>query len=194
MARKKRETAGVNASSMADIAFLLLIFFLVTTTIASDKGLNVLLPPKNSDQKQDVEINKRNVYSILINSNNELLIEDKPGRIGQIKRDIKKHVRNYGKDPNFSDSPDAAVVSIKTDRGTTYEVYLAVLDRVRAGYHEIRADYIGEIAGRTITVDHYLEIAQQKTEEHRIWYEAARKKFPMRISDAEPSDGKAIAK
>ncbi len=72
-----RPSAEVNTGSMADIAFLLLIFFLVTTTIASDKGIPVMLPPK-VEQETDVKVKERNVFNVLINSNDMLLVEEEP--------------------------------------------------------------------------------------------------------------------
>ena len=75
----------INASSMADIAFLLLIFFLVTTTMDIDKGLLVLLPPYEEEAIDEININQRNILEILVNNQDELLVEGKPLSVGELK-------------------------------------------------------------------------------------------------------------
>ena len=107
-----RQNAEVNAGSMADIAFLLLIFFLVTTTIASDKGIAVLLPPKKESQ-EEIKMKQRNIFNILINSQDQMLAEDNPAELSDIKEMVKDFVTNNGKDPQSSESPEKAVVSLK---------------------------------------------------------------------------------
>lgn len=142
--KKKQESQEVNASSMADIAFLLLIFFLVTTTIASDKGLSILLPPKREDDAlNEFKMKERNVFKVLINSRNQLLVEGEPMRLGQLRNAAKEFIDNKGRDKKKSDSPQDAAVSFKTDRGTSYAVYIRVLDEIKAAYHELRADMLG---------------------------------------------------
>ncbi|MGF1533317.1 MAG: ExbD/TolR family protein [Bernardetiaceae bacterium] len=181
MALKKRELQGINAGSMADIAFLLLIFFLVTTTIDADKGLSFLLPPK-TDDIQDVEIKERDLFKILLNSQDMLLIEEKPAKVEDIQDMIRKHITNEGKDPELSQSPQKAVVSVKTDRGTSYEMYVRVMDEVKAAYNKERADYLG------VSLAKYLEISKKATPEDKELYDKARKKYPFQVSDAEPSN------
>ncbi len=187
MGKKKRDDVGVNASSMADIAFLLLIFFLVTTRIASEKGVYRDLAPKPEGEVPPVELNKRNVYKIIINSSNELLIEGEEGKMSQIKKEIKKHVSNYGVDPELSVSPKDAIISIKTDRGTDYTTYLTVLDEVLQGYNELRAEYLTRELGEKITVDDFLEISRQDTQVNKDRYKLAKDKYPLNVSDAEPT-------
>lgn len=136
---------------MADIAFLLLIFFLVTTTIASDKGLSILLPPKREeDALNEFKMKDRNVFKVLVNSKNQLLVEEEPMRLDQLKEAAKEFIDNKGKDKEMSDSPQAAAVSYKTDRGTNYSVYIRVLDELKAAYNELRAESLGW------TLDEYL--------------------------------------
>lgn len=166
---------------MADIAFLLLVFFLMATTIQADKGLTMLLPPKN-EQRQQKELNDRNVFKILVNYKDELLVEDKPMEIDQLKEEIMVFLTNRGQNPDLSDSPQEAVVSIKTDRGTTYETYINVLDEAKAAYHQLRADHVG------ITLQDYLNLKPDKNPKHKKLYERAKEEFPMRISEAEPTD------
>ncbi|MBT28200.1 MAG: hypothetical protein CMO01_00965 [Thalassobius sp.] len=180
MGRSKRQSAEVNAGSMADIAFLLLIFFLVTTTIASDKGIYVQLPPKPEDQV-DVKLNERNIFNILINSKDMMLAEDMPMEISELKNEVKKFVTNNGRDPKSSESPSKAVVSLKTDRGTSYEMYISVVDELKLAYNELRAQYLG------ITVEEFNNL-DRATDEGEDMYDRARKAFPYQVSDAEPSD------
>jgi len=180
MGKKARKPPEINASSMADIAFLLLIFFLVTTTIASDKGLAVQLPPKQ-DKPQDVEVKQRNVYNILLNSKDQMLLEGEYGDIKQLKDKIKEHIKNNGVNPNLSETPKDAIVSIKADRGTNYGIYIIVLDEVKKAYSELRAEILG------ITVDQYLEVQLKKTPEHKEMMDKAQEAYPYQVSDAEPT-------
>ncbi len=183
MAKSKKGTPQVNASSMADIAFLLLIFFLVTTTIASDKGIAVLLPPK-IDQ-QDVKINERNIFNILINSKDMLLAEDEPCELEDLKAKVKAFVTNNDVDPKLSESPDKAVVSLKTDRGTSYERYIMVYDELKKAYHELRAEYLG------ITLEQFNAL-DMKNPEHVDMYNRAKDMYKIQISDADPTDINAL--
>lgn len=183
MAKKKRKSAEINASSMADIAFLLLVFFLVTTTIGADKGLPILLPPEKTDQTT-VDINDRNVLTILINSNDELLVEETEFELKNITETVNTFIRGFapleGEQP--PDSPSDAVVSLKADRGTSYEAYLALLDAVKAGYNQARADYVG------ITLQEFLDLNTKDNPEDAAIFERAQDKFPLQISEAEPTE------
>ena len=179
--RKKRSASEVNASSMADIAFLLLIFFLVTTTIASDKGIAVLLPPKKTEENE-VKLKERNIFNILINSQDRLLVEGEPLRdITLLKDKVKEFVNNKGIDVKSSENPNKAVVSLKTDRGTSYEMYIRVYDDLKRAYHEIRAEYL------RIDLAEYNKL-DKKDPDQKEMYDKARKEYPIQISDAEPTD------
>jgi biopolymer transport protein ExbD len=184
MPRKKRGNPEINSSSMADIAFLLLIFFLVTTTIANDKGLSMLLPPKpDEENKPEVDIHQRNIFKVLINSADRLLVEDEPlDDPKAIRQMVKDHVLNFGASPNLSDSPTKAVISFKASRGTSYKIYIAVLNEVQGAYYDMYADRAG------VTNKKWREIASDLADpEHRRLYDKARLDFPMQISIAEPS-------
>ncbi|MFT7590999.1 MAG: biopolymer transport protein ExbD, partial [bacterium] len=104
MARKSRKIPEINAGSMADIAFLLLVFFLVTTTMDQQKGLRVQLPPypDPSIPPPVIKQNDRNVLEVLVNSGDQLLVERKPLRINQLTELTKRHIQNEGRLPNFS--------------------------------------------------------------------------------------------
>lgn len=181
--KKKRPAAEVDSSSMADIAFLLLIFFLVTTTIASDKGLLMQLPPDQTDvPPPPIPLKQKNIFKVLINANDDLLVEDEPLNISKLKEDCKTFLTNRGKDPKSSDSPQKAIVSIKTSRGTSYDIYIEVLDEIKRAYHEVRAEHLG------ISLQQFLALDKDdKESSDGKMYDKARKEYPMQISEAEPS-------
>jgi len=183
MGKKQRAAPEINASSMADIAFLLLIFFLVTTTIASDKGLSIMLPPKKEDNTKppEVDVNQRNLFKVLVNSKNQLLVEEELMPVERLKETAKKFIDNNGRDAESSESPEKAIISLKTDRGTSYETYIRVMDELKAAYNELRADYMG------VTIEEYLELDNKSDGKKNPKVEEARKRYPMQISEAEPS-------
>ncbi len=206
MARgKSRMSNEINAGSMADIAFLLLIFFLVTTTIASDKGILNILPPKLDPNvpPPDIKVNERNIFSILINANNDLLVEGEYRRTTEnLDKDIKEFILNFGapnedavalfnslpaslqaqalRRPESSDHPKEAVVSIKTDRGTSYELYLEVFDFAKKAYFEIYGERVG------LTADEY-RVLTGDDEASKALQDKGKSGIPMAISIAEPN-------
>lgn len=135
--KKKSRSVEIPSSAMADIAFLLLIFFLVTTTIDVDTGIGMTLPPKPDENVTPPPIQDRNMLTILVNERGDLLLENEFAPISRLRQDVMKHITNNGADPNFADSPTAAVVSIKTTRATPYSAYIDVLDEVWMGYRTI---------------------------------------------------------
>ncbi len=193
MARNKgRENPEINSSSMADIAFLLLIFFLVTTTIANDKGLLIPLPP-DPDQMEDIDIKipERNLFKIQVNSADKMLVEGEPFTADpkELKQMIKDFVNNNGRDPESSDSPKKAIVSLKTDRGTTQAKFIEVLDNIQAAYYEMYATRAG------VGVKDWRKIIDNlKEPDNKRLYDLGRGlnpegeiEFPMQISIAEPT-------
>ncbi|MCB0262591.1 MAG: biopolymer transporter ExbD [Calditrichaeota bacterium] len=116
--KRPREDVEIPSSSMADIAFLLLVFFLVCTTIDVDKGLRLVLPPTEVDTQ---EINKKNISNILINDAGQVLFDNEMVQV----RDVERIVRQ-----KIADNP-LLIVSLKTTRGTKYEVYIKVLDQLK---------------------------------------------------------------
>ena len=151
MARKSsrdRLNNEVNAGSMADIAFLLLIFFLVTTTIAEDKGVLVLLPPWSEEAPDPLKLKTRNVFSVLVNANDQLLVRGQEMPIGQLRETAKEFILNPSKRVDMSESPKRAIVSLKNDRGTHYFRYLEVYNELKAAYNELRNERAQQQYGR----------------------------------------------
>lgn len=179
-----RSTPEIPNASMADIAFLLLTFFLMTTTIANDRGLMIQLPPPPEAQKDvEVKIQERNLFKIQVNSSDALLVEGNPLLdVSGLKEDIKKFILNNGVDPNLSDSPDKAIVSYKTDRGTSHRRFIEILDIMQGAYYDIYAEKAG------ITNVRFREIASDLADpSNKQIYEKGREGIPMQISIAEPT-------
>lgn len=188
-----RSTPEIPNASMADIAFLLLTFFLMTTTVASDKGLLILLPPPPEVlPPDDVQIQERNLFKIQINSSDKLLVEGDPwfSTNRELTDKIKIFVLNNGRDPESSDNPQKAIVSLKADRGTTHKMFVEILDAAQAAYHEIYAERAG------VSVKDWREISSDPnaSPEIRQAYDKGRGvspdgtvEIPMALSIAEPS-------
>ena len=177
MAKKpRRESPSVNASSMADIAFLLLIFFLVTTTIDIDKGIRVKLPPWSDEKPDPLKLKTRNVFSVLVNANNDLLVRGEPMDEAELRDKAKEFIMNPQQREDLAESPVNAIISLKNDRGTEYGTYLTVYNELKAAYNEIWDEQSQLKYGRPY-VD--LEFEAQK---------AIRADIPLVISEAEPTN------
>jgi biopolymer transport protein ExbD len=188
-----RATPDIPNASMADIAFLLLTFFLVTTTVANDKGLSIQLPPPPEalPPDLDIKIQERNLFKIQVNSFDNVLVEGNPftGSSGELTELIEKFVLNYGADPQSSDNPEKAIVSYKTDRGTSHKKFIEILDAIQAAYYKIYADNAG------VTVKRWLELSSDLSDpENKKLYDQGRKRrpdgsveIPMALSIAEPT-------
>ncbi len=142
---------AVNAGSMADIAFLLLIFFLVSTKIPSDEGILQKLPPPCKMEPCSNDIPERNIFEVLIGKDGDLLVEGEPIQIQELRQATRAFLDNNGDKscrychgnglPNLSDRPEVAVISLRNDRETPYEAYVTVLNELIAAYSELRAEY-----------------------------------------------------
>lgn len=188
-----RSTPDIPNASMADIAFLLLTFFLVTTTVANDKGLSIILPPPPEalPPEMEIKIQERNLFKIQVNSFDNILVEGNPytGTMRELSNQIKEFVENQGQDPESSESYEKAIVSYKTDRGTTHKRFVEVLDAIQRAYYEIYADRAG------ITTKKWLEISGDLANpDNRKLYDLGRGRtadgkpeIPMNVSIAEPS-------
>ncbi|HFA51126.1 MAG TPA: biopolymer transporter ExbD [Bacteroidetes bacterium] len=170
----RRAEATVNASSMADIAFLLLVFFLVTTTIDVEKGIRVKLPPVQVGPPPKVP--ERNIFSVKINFADELLVRGKPVQIGQLRAKAKEFILNPDKDENLAIAPDQAIISIQNDRNTTYQKYISVYNELKAAYNELWE----EEAQRQFRTS-FEKLSRNKRK-------AVQKKIPLVISEGEVVD------
>lgn len=179
-----RSTPEIPNASMADIAFLLLTFFLMTTTIANDRGLSLQLPPPpEALPPEDIKIQEHNLFKIQINSSDALLVEGNPmADVSGLKDDIKKFIQNNGVDPLSSDSPEKAIVSFKTDRGTSHKRFIEILDLIQGAYYDIYAQQAG------VSNERFRKAASDLNDsENRAIYEKGRQGYPMQISIAEPT-------
>ena len=173
--RKRRSNNSINAGSMADIAFLLLIFFLVTTSILEDKGIMVRLPPW-TEEAEPPDLNPKNLLIVSINSNNELFVRDGRTDISQLQAKAREFILNPRKDPKLSSAPNKALISFKHDRSTSYETYIAVYNELKATYYQIWNEMAEEQYGHV-----YEDLpAWAKREIQKI--------VPMVISESEPTD------
>jgi len=185
----KRGIPEINAGSMADIAFLLLIFFLVATTMDVDSGLMRRLPPWIDEKtEKPPEVKKRNVFTVLINANNQLLVQNEWGDIRQLRKKAKEFIENPKDDPNMpekkiKDIPffgkypvSEQVISLQNDRGTKYEMYLKVQNELVAAYNELRNELALKKFGKE-----YSKLSQAQQEAINMIY-------PQRISEAEPKN------
>ena len=206
MARKKREIGEINAGSMADIAFLLLIFFLVTTTMDVDTGLmRVLPPPILEDVPPPPPVNKRNVFVVLANASDNLLVEDEYMQVEDLKDAAKEFIigqpNNPGNErfPEFkiSENPlivkyygptkliSKQIVSLQNDRGTSYELYIAIQDQLAQAYTEVRNEEAMARFGKTYTE---LKANSKKSKADKEKAKVIRALVPQRISEAEPKE------
>lgn len=180
----------INAGSMADIAFLLLIFFLVTTTMDVDTGLRRLLPPPiDPNQPEPPPVKERNVFVVLVDQNDRLLVEGELGNINQLRNRTKEFLLNPNADPNMPEREmreienlgevevSKGIISLQNDRGTSYEMYIAVQNELAAAINDIR----DELAEQEFGVE-FGELEDQDL------IDAIRKAVPMAISEAEPKD------
>ena len=198
----RAEAPKVNAGSMVDIAFLLLIFFLVTTSIATDAGLDRMLP-KDSIEKPPL-IPERNILPILINGNNDLMVDGEIVDLKDLKNKAIAFLDNGGavvssdnycnyckgnRDVKSSDNPDKAIVSLMSDRKTSYGVYISVQNELVAAYNSLR----NREAQRLYKTDYamleakYVDVktsSKQKTE-LQIQIRSIKKMYPMKLSEAE---------
>ncbi|WP_046758893.1 ExbD/TolR family protein [Kordia jejudonensis] len=151
MKESRKTISGVNAGSMADIAFLLLIFFLVTTTFPEDQGIESVMPkpcPKGVDCT--AELHEKNIFTIKLNRNNELMANNELITVDALRENIKAFVDNnddesctycHGeKDVKLSDNPQKAVIAIQTDRQASYDNYIEVQNALVGAYYELRQE------------------------------------------------------
>jgi biopolymer transport protein ExbD len=166
----------INAGSMADIAFLLLIFFLVTTTIDVDKGITVKLPPWSDQDPEITRLKTRNVFSVLVNAQNQLLVRGEVTRIEDLRERAKEFIANPQKRDDLAERPTRAIISLKNDRGTKYKTYLEVYNELKAAYNELWDEECQRMYSISYSDD--LPLAYRK---------AIKEKIPFVLSEAEPT-------
>lgn len=174
--KKKREGAEINGSSMADIAFLLLIFFLVTTTINVDTGIGMVLPPPLDPEQEPPPIRERNLMKILVNAQGLVLMDEEPVPITEVRTKLIEFIDNPESNEELAVSPDAAIVSLKTQRETPYSIYIDMLDEVMGAYKDLR-----DAASRSNYGVPYDALADDSPQQNQI-----QDMYPKKISIAEP--------
>ena len=185
-----RKTPEINSSSTADMAFILLCFFLMTTTMDQDKGLQRRLPPMpDPNQKaQDQKVNRRNIIVVKINSADRLLAGTEPMDVSQLKDKIKEFLSNPLNDPTLPEKEEIeiegfgpcmvskGVISLQNDRGTSYQAYIAVQNELVKAVNELRDEFAMANFGKL-----YSKLNDDEAE-------VVRKAVPQNISEAEPKD------
>ncbi len=188
----KKKVPEINGSSMADIAFIALIFFLMVTTMDKEEGIARQLPPiPPEDQKvENQEVNRRNIIQVKINSNDRLLAGGVPMDVSQLKDKIKEFMTNPNDDPNLPEKEvkevkgigsvpvSKGVISLQNDRGTTYQAYITVQNELVKAINELRDDFSMRTFGKK-----YAKLDEEQQN-------AVREAVPQRISEAEPKDVK----
>ncbi|HLO90481.1 MAG TPA: biopolymer transporter ExbD [Lentimicrobium sp.] len=185
MARKAPE---INAGSMADIAFLLLIFFIVTTTMDTDSGITRRLPPPPDPNAPAPDVKERNVFNVLVNKNDRLMVDGRLGDIKTLKEETKEFLSNPSNNPDLPEKKEQnipglgmypvskGIISLKNDRGTSYAMYIKVQNELTAAVNELREELARNKFGKKFTNLNKQEV------------EAIQKAIPVAISEAEPED------
>lgn len=185
-----KKTPAINSSSTADIAFLLLCYFLMTTTMGSNTGLQRRLPPMpDANQKaEDQKVNRRNIIVVKINSADRILAGTDPIDVSQLKDKIKIFLTNPTDDPSLPEKSmteiegfgeyavSKGVISLQNDRGTSYHAYIAVQNELVKAVNELRDEFASRNYGR----DFNACTSDQQ--------EIIKKAIPQNISEAEPKD------
>ncbi len=186
----RRAAPEINAGSIADIAFLLLIFFLVTTTMDVDTGITRILPPPVKNKKENVDVKERNVLKILINNHDFMLVNGEPANINNLADKIidfmsihpnnksypeikKEYIPELGKKVMMT----KGIVSLKNDRGTSYNMYIKVQDAIAKAFNEMK---------NQASLKYYGVKFDQLLNNNKI--KAINKLVPIRVSEAEPEN------
>ena len=202
----RRSAPEVNAGSMADIAFLLLIFFLVTTTIETDSGINRKLPPMEEIIDPPI-IKERNIFTVVVNKNNQIRVEEELMDLSDLRLAAIEFLDNGGglgeelcsycqgpRDRSSSDNPEKAIISLKNDRETDYKVYISVQNELVAAYNELRnREFINLYPEENMS---YVQADKKYTdprtdkkvkEKLKEKLKVIKLMFPMKLSEAEPN-------
>ena len=184
----KKKTPEINSSSTADIAFLLLCYFLMTTTMGDQSGLQRRLPPiPDTKEAQDQKVNRRNIVIVRINSADKLFAGNEAMDIAYLKDKMKEFLANPNNDPNLPEKEEKeiegktyqvskGVISLQNDRGTSYQAYLAVQNELVKAVNELRDEFSMREFGK--------KFARLSEDQQEI----VKKAVPQNISEAEPKD------
>jgi biopolymer transport protein ExbD len=186
----RRAAPEINAGSMADIAFLLLIFFLVTTTMDVDTGITRKLPPPVENPDEDVDVKERNVLKILVNNQDMLMVDGQRGDVRLLKEKAKDFMALHPDNPDYPEvgpkfieelgrevQMSKGVISLKNDRGTSYEMYITVQNELARAFNEMKDEKSVELFGVKYS---------KLVDENKI--DIINALVPVRISEAEPED------
>ena len=181
-----KKTPEINSSSQADIAFLLLCFFLMTTSMDVDYGITRRLPPPVEQNDDDVKVKERNVMNVLINKNNKLMVNGRPSDISTLKEDAKNFMTPR---PGDETAPEVepkqiemlgevmmskGVISLQNDRGTSYAMYISVQNELARAFNEMKEDLAWKKFHK-----HLDQLNEDQTK-------AINEAVPVRVSEAEP--------
>ena len=196
MARKKRKAPSINSSSSADLAFTLLIFFLVVTSMDTDEGLTRLLP-RWTEEQTNQDIKKRNILNVLVNANNDLMVADDFGKVEDLCEIAKNFIKAEGdfagdrgpeyfqvnpeKSPELvqffgadTKTPKNHVISLQSDYGTSYEMYIKVQNELVAAYNQLREELSQQKFGKPYNEE---DLSKEQMQAIKDYY-------PMNISEA----------
>ena len=187
----KRKVPEINGASLADISFLLLIFFLSVTSMSVDKGLIRRLPPPITDDMQisEIEVKERNVMVVLLNSNNQLMVQREYTHVDELRAKTREFITNPMNKENLPELRDTVlphlghvrfaknhVISLQNDRGTEYQAYIEVQNELIAAYNELRNEMARAHFGASFD-----ELDQERQDEIKLV-------FDQKISEAEPKN------
>ena len=185
-----KKTPAINSSSTADIAFLLLCYFLMTTTMGTQTGLSRRLPPMPDEKTKvdDQKVNRRNIIIVKINSADRLLAGSDPIDVSQLKDKIREFLTNPNNDPNLPEKEEIeiegygkcpvskGVISLQNDRGTSYHAYIAVQNELVKAINELRDEFAKKNYGKP-----FIKLTEDQQD-------IVKKAVPQNISEAEPKD------
>jgi len=186
----RRPAGEINAGSMADISFLILCFFLMVSQMDSDAGLARQLPPipDENQTQSDVQVNRRNIMVVLINSSDRISAGGQPIDLSLLKEKVKTFILNEANDPALPEKEiieiagvgpypvSKGIISLTNDRGTSYDMYLKVQNEIVKAYNELRDAFSLQHFGRI-----YLALDESQQE-------IVRNVYKQNISEAEPRD------
>ncbi len=184
-----KKTPQINSGAMADISFLLLTFFLLTSSINTDQGISRVLPPPIPPDAPVPDINKRNIMEVLVNQFDQLLINGEPGTVADLKDETIRFIENPSDDPTLSASEmkevellgstkvSKGVVSLQNDRGTSYNMYIQVQNELTKGFNEMRDKLSRQKFGKN-----FVDLTDD--EQRKAIGDA----IPISISEAEPKN------